>query len=146
MEAPDITAQQLKNNLRITIENVMKSWRKTWPWEVTEFLEDLNQTTVNLVNDNGMSRDKTIMVGAAVPQRVDAAMMIIFGEDWMEDPAVARTFYEVCSNFKIRKGFEPWRSSKNNRPTIQDGYQIRPDSFDEGLLRAMQECRKSPRP
>lgn len=146
MEAPDITAQQLKNNLRITIENVMKSWRKTWPWEVSTFLEEVKQTTTNLINDNGMSRDRNIMVGAAVPQRVDSAMMVIFGPDWMEDPAVARTFYEVCSNFKIKKGFEPWRISKKARPTVQDGYHIRPDSFEEELLRTMQECRKTPRP
>lgn len=146
MDAPDISAHDMRNNMRITIENVMRSWQKKWPWEVADFLKEVEEKKAYLLGNSGMSQGGTLMVAAQMHPRLDAVMMSIFGANWMTDRDVIRSFYDVCSRCRIKPNFQPWRSkSAQDKPTIRDGYQIKPESIEEQALRAMQECKsKSP--
>ena len=104
IQAPSVITNE---GLIHTLENMWKVFEKNEPEYCKQFLEWVNKRRGSLINSSGMSEDGHFMAYAEIPPKIYHMMIMIYGQNWMDNPKIATPFYRVFENFRINKTRSP---------------------------------------
>lgn len=83
-----------RQDVRKLLEWVMDSWKDQFPHEYRAFLAFMSDRRAQLHNENGMSREKTLMEKGHIPAKVWHGLLGVDGDFWV-DPRNKNLFFEM---------------------------------------------------
>lgn len=124
-------------NMRVTMENMFKVWKKNNPEEVPVFFKKIDTIRKGLLHPLGMSQRGLFLHKSETPNGINRLMTHVFGRHWRSDPEIMSCFYSVFKGFQINQTSRPKMTT--HRPTVKDGYQLEEDVWRDFQMKAMME-------
>lgn len=115
MELPEIIHNESR---RLTIENILKVYRKRDGAEYQVFVNQVKRERAHLLNALGMSEAGHFLKLMEIPAKVYYLMVQVFGNNWMDDPQTAKAFMDVFRVCRLNEDSVPDFSkvSRNTEP------------------------------